>query len=329
MGLFKKIIVIASVLLVALSILTIYYSSIKTPNMIYGVTFNWEFAKFLGLDYRKVFLTIMDDWQFKHIRIPVQWETVEPTPGNYNWKELDWIMSEAEKRKVKIILAVGQKTPRWPECHIPDWAQKLTGETYGSALKNYIGEVVKHSEKKPALEIWQVENEPFLSFGGCRTFTDEMLENEINLVKKLDTNHPTLVSDSGELSTWFRTARAADLFGTTMYRVVWNKYFGYWNYDWLPPFHYRLKMWLNGSGISRAYIMELQAEPWLERNNFLNADMVEQNKTMNLDRLKKNLDYAERVGMPRVYLWGAEWWYFLREKGEVEISNFIKEMKKD
>jgi len=297
--------------------------------MIYGVTFNWEFAQFLGLDNRKVFLTIVDDWKFKHVRIPAQWVTVEPTPGNYHWAELDWIMNEAEKRNVKIILAIGQKTPRWPECHTPDWAQKLTGEEYVTALNNYVSQVVKHFEKKSALEIWQVENEPFLSFGGCRTFTDEMLKNEINLVKKIDANHPTLVSDSGELSTWFRTARAADLFGTTMYRVVWNKYFGYWNYDWLPPFHYRLKMWLNGSNINRAFILELQAEPWLEHNNFLTADMAEQNKTMSLDRLKKNLDYAERVGMPRAYLWGAEWWYWLREKRETEIPDFIKNMKKN
>jgi len=111
--------------------------------------------------------------------------------------------------------------------------------------------------------------------------------------------------------------------------VVWNKYLGYWNYDWLPPFHYRLKMWLNGSRVARAYIMELQAEPWLANNSFLTADLVEQGQTMNLVRLQKNLDYAERVGMPRAYLWGAEWWYWLRERGELEIPDFIKELKKD
>lgn len=325
---YKKILIIIAVFLVLFGTLTFYYSRVRTPNMIYGTTFNWEFAQFLGFDYHKVFLTIVDDWQFKYLRVPIQWSTAEPKPGEYHWAEIDWIMDEAAKRNIKVILAVGQKTPRWPECHSPDWVQNLVGDEYELALNKYIGKVVARYAKHPALEIWQIENEPFLDFGVCRPLTGEMLKNEIKMVTNLDSQHPTLVSDSGELSTWFRTARVGDLFGTTMYRVIWNKYFGYMNYDWLPPFHYRLKMWLNGSSVARAYIMELQAEPWLANNSFVTASLVEQGKTMNLDRLQKNLDYAERVGMPRAYLWGAEWWYWLQEKGELEIPNFIKELKK-
>jgi len=325
----KKILFIIITFLIILGVPTFYFSVKHTPGMIYGVTYNYEFAGWLGLDYRKVFLTILDEWNFKYVRLSAQWNSVEPQPGIFNFKELDWMMNEAAKRGVKVALSVGQKTPRWPECHSPEWVKDLTESEYDFALSKYIGVVVARYAKHPALEIWQVANEPFLPFGECRKFTGNMLKNEIELVKSLDTKHPTLISDSGELSTWVRTARVADLFGTTMYRIVWNKYFGYWNYDWLPPFHYRLKLWLNGSSVARAYIMELQAEPWLEKNNFLTADLGEQGQTMNLVRLKKNLDYAERVGMPRAYLWGAEWWYWLREKGEMEIPDFIKNMKKN
>ncbi|MFA4931278.1 MAG: hypothetical protein WC570_05445 [Patescibacteria group bacterium] len=34
---------------------------------------------------------------------------------------------------------------------------------------------------------------------------------------------------------------------------------------------------------------------------------------MNLDRLEKNFDYASRVGFSRAYLWGVEWWYWMKE----------------
>ena len=148
------------------------------------------------------------------------------------------------------------------------------------------------------------------------------------MIKQIDQRHPTLVTDSGELSTWRRTARVADLFGTTMYRVVWNKFWGYLSYDWLPPSFYRLKLWLNQRDTKQAYIMELQAEPWITNQPIEQMPMTEQYKSMNLDRLKKNLEYAGQTGFPRAYLWGAEWWYWLKEKGATEIPNFIAGLNK-
>ena len=78
-----------------------------------------------------------------------------------------------------------------------------------------------------------------------------------------------------------------------------------------------------------AAAVSLQAEPWLKGNNFDKAPLAEHYETMNIERMKKNLDYAERVGMPRAYLWGAEWWYWLKQKGQMDIPNFIKELQKD
>jgi hypothetical protein len=49
---------------------------------------------------------------------------------------------------------------------------------------------------------------------------------------------------------------------------------------------------------------------------------------MGLPRLKKNVDFAARTGMPRAYLWGAEWWYWLASKGEHEIADYIIQLKK-
>ena len=35
---------------------------------------------------------------------------------------------------------------------------------------------------------------------------------------------------------------------------------------------------------------------------------------MNEHKLVTNVDYAKRLGTPEIYLWGAEWWYWLKEK---------------
>ncbi len=308
----------------------IKFSGSKNNSMIYGVSFNTEYASYLGLDPRAAFTKILDEWQFKYIRLSAQWDLIEKTKGQYDWSDLDWMMNEAAKRNVKVILVVGNKTPRWPECHAPAWVDSASFQTRKDSLLNFMATTVNRYKNHPALEIWQVENEPFLfGFGSCAPITGQDLTEELNQVKALDKTHPTMVTDSGELSLWRRSAKAADLFGTTMYRVVWSKWLSYWNYDWLmPPLAYTAKLWLNGRSINTAYITELQAEPWIPDKTLMDTPLAEQFRSMNLARLKSNVEFAARTGMPRAYLWGAEWWVWLEGKGVHDISDYIKTLKK-
>lgn len=296
--------------------------------MIFGVSFNASHARYLGVDPKTVLNTVLTQWGFRYLRLSAQWNTLESEPGKYNFGDLDWQMDMAAEQGAKVILAVGQKTPRWPECHLPDWAKKLNESDYRAALENFTRHVINRYKSHKALEIWQVENEAFLPFGECRAFTRNNLADEIKLVRSLDSAHQTLTVDSGELSTWRKTAKVADLFGTTMYRTVWNKTTGYFSYDWLPALFYRAKLWLNGRDVNETFIMELQAEPWIPNNNPNTTDMAEQYKSMSLKRLEKNVNFARRVGLPRAYLWGAEWWYWLKIKGENAIPDFIANLSK-
>jgi Glycosyl hydrolase family 10 len=298
-------------------------------NMVYGVSFNLEHAVYLGLDPKKSLQRILNDWHFRYIRFSAQWDLIEKERGRYDWRDLDWQMDEAAKKNAKVVLAVGNKTPRWPECHAPVWVERGSFELRKESVLAFITAVVNRYKHHPALEIWQVENEPFLRFGDCTPISRQGLKEEIDLVKGLDEKHPVMVTDSGELSLWWRTARAGDLFGTTMYRMVWNKFIGYWNYDWLiPPFIYTAKLWLNGRDINSAYVMELQAEPWIADKDLFDVPLEEQFKTMSLERLKSNVDFAARTGMSRSYLWGAEWWLWLEKQGVHDFSNYIKQLKK-
>lgn len=322
----KKIILLGLGVLLVL-FLVIHLISTTHP-MIYGVTFNYEYAQFLGLDPRKVYEAVLDDWKFKHIRISAQWNMIEKEMGKYGVEELDWMMNEAQKRNAHIVLALGQKTPRWPECHDPQWSKGLPNEEYRNKLNKFIEFIVKRYKNHPALEIWQVENEPLLKFGNCRMFSEELLKEELKLVKQLDPLHPTLTTDSGELSLWRKTAHAADLFGTTMYRVIWNKYLGYLYYDWFPAAFYRWRLQLNHKDFNTAYVMELQAEPWIPNGSVNSTSLDEQYKSMDIKRLKKNVAFAAKTGMPRAYLWGVEWWYWLEKQGKKEISDYIKTLEK-
>lgn len=321
--------ILAAVLIVAVWVYLVKFAGYKNSNIVYGVSFNTEYAYYLGLDPRVAFTKILDDWKFKYIRLSAQWDLIEKTKNQYDWNDLDWMMNEAAKRNVKVVLVVGNKTPRWPECHTPAWVD-TTFKGRRDSLYDFIETTVNRYKNHPALEIWQVENEPFLRFGACEPISRQDLTEELDHVKALDKNHPTMVTDSGELSFWQHSAKAADLFGTTMYRVIWNKSFGYWNYDWLmPSLAYTAKLWLNGRDISAAYIMELQAEPWIPNKHLADNPFEEQFKSMDLARLKSNVNVAARTGMSRAYLWGAEWWLWLEARGNHDFSDYIKQLKKE
>jgi len=82
----------------------------------------------LGLDDRETYLAILDDLKAQKVKISVHWDLLEKKDDKFDFSELDWQMAEAEKRNVQVLLAVGMRTPRWPECHIPDWAKNMTKE---------------------------------------------------------------------------------------------------------------------------------------------------------------------------------------------------------
>lgn len=316
-----------SVIIISLVIMEIM--SQPAHRIILGVSFDPVYAAFLGVDPKNLYRTILDEWQFRYIRLSATWEAIEGTAGTYDFNELDYWFEEAAERQAKIILATGQKTPRWPECHHPAWAAGLPASERRAKLLAFMQAVVERYHTHPALEIWQIENEPFLHFGLCPPFSRSDLATEIALIKKIDLVHPVIITDSGELSSWLRTARAGDLFGTTIYRQVWNRFIGYWSYHWLPPAFYQIKLWLTGRAVNQAFVVELQAEPWIPNQDVKTTPMDEQFKSFTLERFARNIMFVRRVGFPRAYLWGAEWWAWAASQGYGEFAEYIKNLPKE
>lgn len=313
----KHLIISATVLATIIAVLIfawtlLYFQSWETENFQLGVNFSQSYAEYLGLDWQKTYLAILDDLKVKNVRLSAPWNEIEPINDRWHFTNLDWQVKEAEKRGVNLILVVGRRSPHWPECHDPDWIKALAPELVADQQLEMAAVVIKHFQNYSNIKIWQVENEPLLDvFGECPKSDLNLLRKEIALVKTLD-KRPTLITDSGELSIWAAAANAGDLFGTTLYRVTYNSFLGYFYYH-LPPLYYNLKARLVGQQPSQVIISELQAEPWSPQG-ILNTPLENQKISMDSARLQSHAHYAKRTGFASAYLWGAEWWYWLKEK---------------
>lgn len=291
-----------------------------------GVTFSSRYATDIGLDSRETYRSILEDLNVKKVRLPVYWDLVEKTPGEYDFSEVDWQLEESARKNVEVILVVGQKVPRWPECAIPSWAENDDVKRKEALLK-FIKISVERYKSRPEIKYWQVENEPFLPFGVCPKLDVNLLDSEIALTRRIDPMRPVIVTDSGELSLWVRAAKRADIFGTTMYRTIWKKEIGYFTYPIGPRF-FQFKHWLNKVFASqdKAIVIELQAEPWISGYT-TNEPLEEQFKSMDVKKLRDNVRFARQVGFPEIYLWGVEWWYWLKvEKNHPELWEVAREL---
>jgi hypothetical protein len=293
---------------------------------VWGATFSQYYAQeLLKIDWRKTYETILTDLNFKKIRLIAYWEYLEPTQGAFDFDDLDWQINEAQKLGKEIVLAVGYRLPRWPECHEPNWAKKLSAPDFQKSLLGYIGNVVSRYKGNDSIKIWQVENEPFLSgFGECRTLDENLLKEEINSVRSINSGRPVMITDSGELSLWLRSSRYGDILGTTLYRIVWNPILGKFEH-FLPPAFYTWRAWLVEKlfGTKDVIVAELQAEPWAPNNaSISNIAFDKQTDNLTLDEMKDIVSFVKKTGFKEIYLWGPEWWYYRELNGDPSWMEF-------
>lgn len=329
---FKKIIKYCILALLVFIFIFLFYFFVGTPKqaekIIWGVNFSQKHTENFGLDWKKTYLALLDDLGVKKLKVATYWDFIEPEEGEYNFEDLDWQIREADKRGVKILLVIGMKTPRWPECHIPKWAENLNKEKQQEKILKLLEELVLRYRYESSIWAWQVENEPFFPFGECPWVDKKFYKKEIDLVKSLDSeNRQVVVADSGEGSFWIQSARLGDIVGTTIYRKVWFQQFGFYiDYPFPPVFYWRKAQLIKKIFGKEVICVELQTEPWGPTLLYY-SPLEEQEKTMNLERFKNNIDFAKRTGLKEFYLWGAEWWYWMKEtQGQPEIWQEAKKL---
>lgn len=326
----KRILITLLILTAVIAGLLFWLAQKPVPETItYGMSFNTMYARELGLDWKETYDAILDELGVRHLRLAAHWPMIEPVADTYNFEELDYQIEKAETVGATVILAVGRRLPRWPECHVPVWARELSWEDQKAELRDYITAVVTRYKDSPAVAVWQVENEPFLSlfaFEHCGALDEEFLQEEIALIKSLDGTRPLLVTDSGNLGTWKDAYQAGDMFGTSVYVHFWNPELGQFR-TFLPPWFYRVKE--NAVtlvyGEKPTYLIELSAEPWLVAP-VTEVDLATQFTRMDIEKFNDILSYAKATRYDKQYLWGAEWWYWLLKQNEPAMWERGKEL---
>jgi hypothetical protein len=287
----------------------------------YGINFSNKYASELGMDWKRSYIEILDGLNVKNIRLVAYWDEVEKTNNVYDFSNIIWQIEEAEKRDINIILAVGQKVPRYPECHTPSWYKQIENEQEkNEELYNYVQDIVNETKKYESIKMWQIENEPFFPFGECEKANLAVLKTEINKVREID-SRPILVQDSGEGGFWFVSYRAGDYLGISMYRRIWYDFWGaflgkfiYFKYP-LAHWTYKIKADFAGVPYQKVIVTELQAEPWGPGiNNQLTEN--EKDKTMSKNKFLATINYAQKAGFSDLYFWGAEWWLWEKDYNE-------------
>ncbi len=291
----------------------------------WGVTFSQKHAETLGLDWKAAYLALLDDLGARNLRIAVPWDLVEPEEGVFAFDKLDFQVNEAAKRGAKLILAVGMKSPRWPECHIPAWAKDLTDAERENAAIRFSAAVAGRYKGNPAVVMWQAENEPFFPFGECPPISEDFVGREIAALKAIDPARPVMTTDTGEWSLWIRAAKLGDVVGVTLYRKAYFPALHTYLSFPFPPAYYRLRALVIRQFFGKDVIsVEVQAEPWF-RAYPLGTSEDDWKETLDIGQFRKNIRYARDTGFPELYLWGAEWWWYMKEKRN--IPDFWEEAK--
>ncbi|HZZ99158.1 MAG TPA: endo-1,4-beta-xylanase [Candidatus Paceibacterota bacterium] len=329
----KKIALIVVVVLAAFGAFLYFTNGPKFPraDMQYGLSFGILRAQDEGLDWKAVYNSILNDLKVKRLRLVAYWPLIEPKKGTYDFKDMDYQMQEASAHKAQVILAVGRRVPGWPECHDPDWLGQYSLDQQNQMLLDEVKTVVERYKDSPALQTWQVENEPFFdaftrSRDWCPPFDSALLKKEIALVRQLDPSHPILVTDSGELGTWFGAYNAGDQFGTSIYLYVWNNDLGFIHYP-IGAWFFRLKLGLTRLifGDKPALAIEVQSEPWIPRA-LDEVPVDEQIQHFDMSRMNELIEQSYESGFQSAYLWGASWWYWMKQHGHPEFWDRARQL---
>ena len=135
----KRTILWCGMALLLLALALVLLARKPVPSAItYGLSFNTLYTQELGLDSRDVYTTVLSELGVRHLRLAAHWTMVEPQNGVFDFSELDFQVAEAKKYGADIILAVGRRLPRWPECHVPGWAAERSWDKQKDEIRAYL-----------------------------------------------------------------------------------------------------------------------------------------------------------------------------------------------
>lgn len=291
-----------------------------------GSTFSHVFLKSMGIDPMAA-IESFGDLGFSWVRLGCYWSEIEKVKGVYDFGELDKIVTYCGKRGIKIFLSVGMKAPRYPEYYLPAWLTvSLKLENGGriqvgdvellEPLLKFIENCVVHYKNNSAVKVWQVENEPLDPSGDNNwSISPDVLKREVSLVRKIDGARKIMISLWGNELTKRNLVPNAiqlgDIVGIDIYprRPLGKGYVG--PNDSVEELN-KISRDINENG-KEVWISELQMEPWEDGEIVTSLDNPE---SCLPKHIKDHWEMGKKIGPTGILLWGFEWWYIRRLKGD-------------
>jgi len=135
-----------------------------------GISFRTPQVEALGLDAQASLRALLA-YPFQLIRLGAYWQRIEPEPGVFDTRALDWQIDAAEQAGKQIIVCLGPvKTFGYPETFVPAHQLRVplregalaTPATHGALLKAATAQLrrlVERYRNRGSIIAWQVEQE--------------------------------------------------------------------------------------------------------------------------------------------------------------------------
>lgn len=298
-----------------------------------GATFSATQARWLGLDAEEA-LTQVIELGLDPLRLCAYWD--QPA------EDLDWQLDQAARAGRHVVLTVGMKGPRWPEFHMPPGRPmdlRGGGEVrpelpVATAALAQVEAMVERFRDRPAIEAWQVENEPSNKSGPHRWWLSaRVIRQEVAAVRARD-HRPVVLTSFGHFNRlvdllsghrWLNLAalrgrgsgvepgllallRTGDVLGTDIYHSIgWRR----WVARSGSPVSYlqRCRAAARAGGVE-CWVTELQAEPWEPT-----AATLWKPRSVRPADLADRLAEVRAAGAGTVLLWGVEYWFAQAKRG--------------
>lgn len=318
-GLWQKSSVLTKSILIISCILAVVFATVfslgqwykishQSLPMKWGTSWSFKYAREIGVDPYLGLTASLSDLGIDRVRLMSYWDMHEPQMDSYDWRELDWQIAEANKYGIEVVLAIGLRQPRWPECHQPEWAKDLEKSLWKEQLYDYIVAVVNRYDDQ--VSEYQLENEFHLdAFGICPDHDRQRLIEEFDLVKSI-TNKPVAMSRSTNIPNFPLGQPQPDAYGLSLYKRFWNgPTKSYLEFPTVPWYYSFLAAGNNILHPNKpVFIHELQAEPFGPRGT-ADISQTEASRSMDVERLRRRLEFAHNTGIRTIDIWGSEWHY--------------------
>ena len=322
----------------------------------YGTSYSFEQAEWYGLDSRKAYVDLLEKFDFEWVRIPFFWNQMVSEDGELRIEILEYAVEEAAKRNVNVVIALGAKTPYYPEFHLPEniASQLKSGQNIDSnhavgakilEIDRRLVEALSHYEN---ISHWQIENEPFTPNENGWTVDVSLIEEEIEVVRKADSmKRPVILShvgpvvfdvrwkrllkllESGDVlgvNAYFKTQGTSlfsfSLFGNQL-SIPWPRGFSWPVQSWglFSPDFAGIKKEAGRSGVD-VWVLEMQAEPYIRNLN----DGRKREFSFNAHDLEKAHNYISNEKIRTIGFWGSPFWFFREDLGDPSWLDLVGEI---